>query len=348
MKLTVVDPEHLQEVVPEISRFSNTQNKVTVVDFSSNDPYHVELEKLTRALWAPAVAGSGQETKWFYERARGQYSDALNRERTPARQRAFKVQYPLKQKFVKTDVAKWINSWDCKPWMVSRGAEKNFRAFMAELDGAAPTSSIGYVRQLLALGILFRATEKIVTQQAFGGYRANIVTYSIAKLAFATGHRLDLERLWRDQYVTDATADALAETSRIVNKIITQPIGGSHVGEWTKKEACWAQVAEADWALPADLAAELMSGTHRAKAGSDSGRAEAVADPDVARVMAVDAETWFALSQWARETDSLQPSQRGLAYSLGRLIGRGGEPGARQAKQGVIVLNEAMALGFRP
>src|SRR5262249_47586193 len=29
MKLTVVDPQHLQEVVPEISRFSNTQNKVT-------------------------------------------------------------------------------------------------------------------------------------------------------------------------------------------------------------------------------------------------------------------------------------------------------------------------------
>ena len=112
MKLTVVDPEHLQEVVPEISKFSNTQNKVTVVDFSSNDPYHVELEKLTRTLWAPAVAGSGQETKWFYERARGQYSDALNRERTPARRRAFKVQYPLKNKFIKTDVAKWINSWE--------------------------------------------------------------------------------------------------------------------------------------------------------------------------------------------------------------------------------------------
>ena len=63
--------------------------------------------------------------------------------------------------------------------------------------------------------------------------------------------------------------------------------------------------------------------------------------------MAVDAETWFAMSRWARETDSLQPWQRGLAYSLGRLAGRGNEPSVRQAKQGVIVLGEALALGFR-
>jgi hypothetical protein len=349
MKLTVVDPQHLQEVVPEISRFSNTQNKVTVVDFSSNDPYHVELEKLTRTLWAPAVAGSGQETKWFYERARGQYADALNRERTPARQRAFKVQYPLKQKFVKTDVAKWLNSWDYKPWMVSRGAEKNFRAFMAELDGETPTSNIDYVHQLLAKGILFRAAEKIVTQQSFGGYRANIVTYSIAKLAFATGQRLDLERIWHNQYVTDATAEALAEISRIANKIITQPIGGTHVGEWTKKEACWAHVAEADWTVPTALAAELTLEAQGAKAGSGlKGRTGATADSeDLARFTAVEAATWFAVAHWARETDSLQPWQRGLAYSLGRIAGRGGEPSANQAKHGVILLDEAMALGFR-
>jgi hypothetical protein len=64
--------------------------------------------------------------------------------------------------------------------------------------------------------------------------------------------------------------------------------------------------------------------------------------------MSVDAETWFALSHWARETDSLQPWQRGLAFSLGRLAGRGSEPSERQAKHGAMILDEAMALGFRP
>ena len=95
MKLTQVNPRMLEEIVPEISKYSNTQNKVTVVDFSSNHPFHVELEKVTRALWAPAVDGSGQETKWFYERARGQYADALNKERTPAKQKQFRLIHPL-------------------------------------------------------------------------------------------------------------------------------------------------------------------------------------------------------------------------------------------------------------
>jgi hypothetical protein len=63
--------------------------------------------------------------------------------------------------------------------------------------------------------------------------------------------------------------------------------------------------------------------------------------------MAVPAETWFALSHWARETSSLQPWQRSLAYSLGRLVGRGAVPSEKQAKQGVVILDEALALGFR-
>src|SRR5262245_2821362 len=52
----------LQDIVPDISRYSNTQNKVTLVDFSSNHPYHVKVEKITRSLWAPSPDGSGQET----------------------------------------------------------------------------------------------------------------------------------------------------------------------------------------------------------------------------------------------------------------------------------------------
>ncbi len=147
MKLTVVSPDRLQEIVPEISRYSNTQNKVTLVDFSSNHPFHVELEKITRSLWAPAADGSGQETRWFYERARGQYADALARERTPARQRAFKTLHPLRQKFTKADAAKFEHSWGQLPHIVSRGAEKNFREFMIKLGEKAPTVDASYCQR---------------------------------------------------------------------------------------------------------------------------------------------------------------------------------------------------------
>ncbi|MFB9803961.1 AIPR family protein, partial [Streptomonospora salina] len=72
MKLTEVSPERLADIVPRISEYSNTQNRVTLVDFSSNHEYHVAVQRITRSLWTPVTDGSGQETHWFYERARGQ------------------------------------------------------------------------------------------------------------------------------------------------------------------------------------------------------------------------------------------------------------------------------------
>ena len=123
------------------------------------------MEKVTRSLWAPAADGSGQETRWFYERARGQYADALARERTPARQRAFKTIHPLRQKFTKSDAAKFEHSWAQLPHIVSRGAEKNFREFMIRLAEKTPAVERVYCQRLIAKAILFRSTEKIVTAQ---------------------------------------------------------------------------------------------------------------------------------------------------------------------------------------
>ena len=71
-----------------------------------------------------------RQTRWFYERARGQYADELGRSGTPQKQQLFKVTCPPAQKFTKTDLAKFVNSWDQLPYIVSLGAEKNFRELM--------------------------------------------------------------------------------------------------------------------------------------------------------------------------------------------------------------------------
>lgn len=52
VKLTVV-AERLQEIVPEICQYSNTQGYL--VDFRSNHPFHVKVERVTRSLWASAA-----------------------------------------------------------------------------------------------------------------------------------------------------------------------------------------------------------------------------------------------------------------------------------------------------
>jgi hypothetical protein len=350
MKLTVVSPDRLEEIVPQISQYSNTQNKVTLVDFSSNHPFHVAVEKVTRSLWAPAADGSGQETRWFYERARGQYADALARERTPARQRAFRTIHPLRQKFTKSDAAKYEHSWNQLPHIVSRGAEKNFREFMIKMGESTPEVDSTYCQHLIAKAILFRATEKIVSAQQFGGYRANIVTYTIALLSHLTGRRVDLDRIWREQALSPALANAIADRSYPVQLVITNPPGKANISEWAKKPECWTRVLDITWKMPADLRSELVTervaGRHAAgrhRSAEEPARAESA----VAVVTEMPAEDWLAVARWAKETQNLEPWQRQIAATIGQSLLKGWEISPRQAQHGLRLMEEAQTTGFK-
>lgn len=110
LKLSVIDSLQSETVVPRISEYANTQNRVNAADFFSNHPFHVRMEGFSRRIWAPAQKGIQRETRWFYERARGQYADAQSK-LTPAEQRRFKAEHPKPQMFTKTDLAKFENAW---------------------------------------------------------------------------------------------------------------------------------------------------------------------------------------------------------------------------------------------
>ena len=79
MKLSVISTEDSEIVVPRISEYANTQNRVNAADFFSNHPFHIRMEEFSRRIWAPAQSGAQRETKWFYERARGQYADTQSK-----------------------------------------------------------------------------------------------------------------------------------------------------------------------------------------------------------------------------------------------------------------------------
>ena len=87
VKLSVIDEDKVDEVVPIISRSSNTQNKVSASDFFSNHPFHKRIEDFSRRVLAPAHEGK-LETKWFYERARGQYANTQAK-MTPSQRKNF-------------------------------------------------------------------------------------------------------------------------------------------------------------------------------------------------------------------------------------------------------------------
>jgi hypothetical protein len=122
MKLTIVSPEEANELIPYISRYANSQNKVSEADLFSNHPFHRRFEEFSRRIVAPPRPGTVIGTKWYYERARGQY---LNDQayKTETERKKFQALNPRDQTLSKTDLAKYVNTFDAIPQIVSRGAQ---------------------------------------------------------------------------------------------------------------------------------------------------------------------------------------------------------------------------------
>lgn len=254
MKLTVVPPQHSETVVPNISQFANSQNKVNAADFFANHPFHIRMEEYSRRLLAPIGDDGYREHKWFYERARGQFADERGR-RSQAERKSFDAMFPKTQFFTKTDLAKFENSYRCKPHTVSFGAQKNF-AELAKTIGEEWSKNEGalfdevWFQRLIAKAIIFRHLERIIPVQTWytGGYRANIVTYAIAKVVHDAQSRervVDLDTVWRLQRIQADLERALLAAAEAANEVITNPPSGvRNMSEWAKKQACWAELAK--------------------------------------------------------------------------------------------------------
>jgi hypothetical protein len=90
MKLTVIkDKEKKNIEIPNISRFANSQNKVSELDLSSNNPYFIQIENLSRKKYVVNPENKNQSLLWYFERANSQYRETLNKQ-TPAQQKKFK------------------------------------------------------------------------------------------------------------------------------------------------------------------------------------------------------------------------------------------------------------------
>lgn len=352
LKLTVVNDATLHGIAGRISEYSNAQNPVRMADFTANDQFHIELEKLSRSLWAPGREGSGQMTRWFFERARGQYADAVARELTPARQRKFKQEHPVNQKLLKTDVAKYEMMWSQRPDVVSLGAEKCFREFLQDRKERSVSSlpDAEFFQRLAAKAILWRRTESMVTKLHLGGYRAATVAYTLSFLSRATKQMLDLSEIWRVQDLSEDLTAGIQELAPIVHETILASAGSRNVTEWAKRKDCWEAVQEINWAPPSSV---IMVPKHaysgpkinehtpeRDKAQSDEEAAI------LAEVSLTSSHTWKAIASWSKQTQNLQPYQRGIAFSIGRSLGAGKKASIKQAIQGKKILEEVAALGF--
>jgi hypothetical protein len=347
LKLSVIkDAEMVGTIVGNISRYANSQNKVSEADLLANDAMHIKVEHLSRTVWAPSKPGANRETKWFYERARGQYTEEKARRRTPAQVRMFEAEYPSAQWFTKTDLAKYENTWDELPHLVSKGAQKNFAEFTFRLNarkGFVP--DISYFQQLVAKAIVFKAVDRIVNGLKFGGYKANIVTYTTAWLAHTLKEGIDIQKVWADQGIDEQLSGLITAVCLGVYELIIAS-EGRNVGEWCKSESCWSRIRSNDlglsshWKRVIKDRAENQVTMRGGLQALDGGHA-------IERVTLLGGDTWTALARWARETNNLDENQRALAMSIGRTIGNGKGITAKRAVEAEKALEEAVRKGFK-
>lgn len=214
--MKVQDSIKEEALVSDISRYANSQNAVRQSDLSANKPFHVEIEKLSRSVYCPDGV-----SQWFYERAAGSYNTLLAREgNTPTRLKALKEAIPSARRVTKTDLAKYLNAWDCKPDIVSKGSQKNFDSFMAALapnDGQeAPLPNVADFKAMIAKAKLYRDAQKLL-RPMFPAFQANVTAYTIAVLSEKLGARIDLDRIWIKQAASPELMSQIATWAKEVN-----------------------------------------------------------------------------------------------------------------------------------
>lgn len=327
MKLSVIDSELSEVVVPKISEYANTQNRVNAADFFSNHPFHIRMEGFSRRIWAPVQKGATRETRWFYERVRGQYADSQSN-LTSAEQRRFKAENPKLQMFTKTDLAKFENVWDDHPKWVNLGSQKNFSRYATRIgvEWAKNPDNFNelYFKRVVARGIIFRATERLISAQSWynGGYRANIVAYTLAVIGEIAKNRnkaVDFMRVWNAQKIDSVLESAIIFVASEVHKeIINPPHGISNISEWCKRDGCWSKIqAKADVIterLHSDFLDQMISFDEKIEAEKNSKKIQKI-DNGIevqTQMLAIAPEEWARLYEVLKEKGVLTTKEIGV------------------------------------
>jgi hypothetical protein len=250
MKLTVIkDKEQKNIEVPNISRFANSQNKVSELDLSSNNPYFIQIENLSRKKYVVNPENKNQSLLWFFERANGQYREILNKQ-TPAQQKKFKEQNPSYRKFVKSDVAKFINGWEQEPHFVAQGSQKNFIHYTKKITELVSKNKLpgeNFYRKLIANAILFKTIDQLFGRKGVNAIgdtslKALSVAYTISYFHYLTNNRIDLWKIYEQQKTDDFLNNHLSKLLVFVYTHIITEASGSLISEYAKRSTSWEKL----------------------------------------------------------------------------------------------------------
>ena len=361
MKLSIVDNNKAEEIIPIISRCANSQNKVDEADFFSNHPYHIRLEEYSRKVFAPAVNGNIHQTIWFYERARGQHTQEQMK-LTKAERNKYLLKNPKNQVIKKVDLAKYLNTYDGYPHIVSRGAQTSMRDFAGRIDKQWSISDSFfneyYYKKTISLAILFKQTEKIVSNQEWykkiKSYRANIVTYTLAVLfnyirIELKDYTLDFKKIWNEQSIYPALERQIEVLSKEIFDFITRDDRLTlNVTEWCKKEVCWQRAQKESWTFNNEFLGTLV-GREIEKEEIRAKSKERKVDNDLSielQVVNMGANYWGKLLDWGIKKNILTSMEQTILKMAAAIDKTGKIPTTRQCTLLLRIKDKAYDEGY--
>ena len=261
MKLSVIEKSHdinedentvidYDNLVSNISRFSNSQNKINESDFFSNSPFHVRMEQFSRTIFAPKKENEIVQTKWFYERARGQYNSSY---RTESQKKKHMSEFPKQNKLMKSELGLLYFTYNKEPFKTKAGQEKSFAMFAEETekDWAKNEDNYNekYFKDLIAKKILFNSTQRIIGNADWykenQGYRREKVVYTLSLLMELINSKsmiINFQQIWDKQEISDELSVFIERLSHHVSDFFNEApnvIEMKNISEYAKKEKCW-------------------------------------------------------------------------------------------------------------
>ena len=207
----------------------------------------------------------------------------------------------------------------------------------------------------MALVILFKHLEALIPKLPWyeQGYRANIVTYSLALLHTLIRKQfkdmeLDLQSIWLRQSVPEILTSVLEQISEQVFYKITDPNRPTiNVTQWCKRDGCWKSVQEINLTLPAEFTNVLIGKAEVKAAEKEAKRDQKMLSETEAQVKVLEysADQWKKLSAFAMQKRMVSPDENmALKYAC-QIPNK--MPSGYQSQRLLALLERALSEGFK-
>lgn len=349
MKISVLEHSMSERIIPKISEYSNSQNKVDDSDFFSNHPFHIRIEDFSRKTPAPAVNGNQYQQYWYYERTRGQYDQGKMKFKPKSSQlKQYETRYPKSQVIKMVDLAKYMEIYEGAPDIVSKGKQTIVKIFAQNIKkrwGKSDTEfNVYYFKRVVALAIMFKATDEIVKQTTWykekHSYKANVIAYTLSILfdyirKNCKESEIDFLRIWNAQKIYPELEKQLRILcTEVYNFITREDRLKENVTEWCKKELCWERAQKTKWTIRQSFCDSLVNKEEQESEEKSAKKAQKL-DNEINTlkfIMEYGTDNWKKVFDWGFSRRLLSETELSILKMVVKMNETGKIPTERQAK----------------